>query len=292
MLITLQAVIQKKLVDYFSESGRFSYHSVGGGSINESYHINFGKQLLFCKVNSAIKFPGLFIKEKNGLALIRRQGIIKVPSVIDCFEHEGKQMLLLEWIREGERTEGFWREFGEQLAGLHHQSAEYFGLSEDNYMGSVIQQNTQHSTWASFFIEERLQPMIEKCQGKNLLSKTHLNLFLNLFATVGHFFEAENPSLVHGDLWSGNFMCDQNSKPMLIDPAVYYGHRSMDLAMTTLFGGFQQPFYDAYHHHFPLPSNYREQWEICNLYPLLIHLYLFGESYLPPIESTLRKFAG
>jgi fructosamine-3-kinase len=86
-------------------------------------------------------------------------------------------------------------------------------------------------------------------------------------------------------------MCNREAEPVLIDPAVYYGHRSMDLAMTTLFGGFRPPFYEAYHHHFPLPLNYKEQWAICNLYPLLIHLYLFGPGYLPQIQSVLKQFA-
>jgi fructosamine-3-kinase len=95
---------------------------------------------------------------------------------------------------------------------------------------------------------------------------------------------------LHGDLWSGNFMCDQNSKPVLIDPAVYFGHRSMDLAMTTLFAGFEKPFYESYNYHFLLPNNYNEQLDICNLYPLLIHLNLFGQSYLQPIGQTLKKF--
>ena len=100
----------------------------------------------------------------------------------------------------------------------------------------------------------------------------------------------EKPALLHGDLWSGNFMCNASSKPVLIDPAVYYGHRSMDLAMTTLFGGFRQTFYEAYNFHFPLPYNYEQQWAVCKLYPLLIHLYLFGLGYLPQIERTLKQF--
>jgi fructosamine-3-kinase len=86
-------------------------------------------------------------------------------------------------------------------------------------------------------------------------------------------------------------MCGRNAEPVLIDPAVYYGHRSMDLTMSTLFGGFAPSFYESYHCHYPLPSNYKEQWAVCNLYPLLIHLYLFGSAYLPQVEQTLQRFA-
>lgn len=288
---TLQAAIQQKLAANFSNVGKINFSSVGGGSINDTYRISFGDKNVFCKINSATKFPQLFAKEKNGLELICKQGIIKVPSVINCFEFEDKQILLLEWINEGKRTEGFWRTFGEQLAALHQQSSDYFGLDEDNYMGSVPQSNQKHSDWNSFFAEERLQPMIERCFDKNLLTKNHLQAFENLQQKLPDIFKREKPSLLHGDLWSGNFMCNQNSEPILIDPAVYYGHRSIDLAMTTLFGGFRQPFYDAYHYHFPLPVNYEEQWAVCNLYPLLIHLYLFGTSYLSQIETTLKGFA-
>ena len=265
--------------------------SIGGGSINETYRIEAGAKLFFCKINSATKFPQLFSKEQNGLVLIGRQGIVKTPAVIDCFEQDGSQVLLLEWIQEGERTESFWKKFGEQLAAIHQQSGTTFGWDEDNYMGSVPQSNRQHQTWTMFFIEERIQPMVKRCYEKGLLTKFHLQQSESVGKQLENIFEEEVPSLLHGDLWSGNFMCDENNEPVLIDPAVYYGHRSIDLAMTTLFGGFREPFYDAYHTCFPLPSNYKEQWTVCNLYPLLIHLYLFGSNYLPQIENTLKKFS-
>lgn len=264
---------------------------VGGGSINQTYKIESAAKQFFCKVNSATKFPQLFTKEKNGLEFIRQQSIIQTPAIIDCFEHEQHQVLILEWIQEGERNETFWKSFGEQLAALHQQSANHFRLDEDNYMGSVPQSNKSHGTWNEFFIAERLQPTAERCNQKGLLDKNHLQQFENLYKKLDDIFEIEKPSLLHGDLWSGNFICNQANKPVLIDPAVYYGHRSMDLAMTTLFGGFHQTFYDAYHHHFPFPNNYKEQWTTCNVYPLLIHLFLFGKSYLPQIESTLKRFA-
>ncbi|RYF81550.1 MAG: ketosamine-3-kinase, partial [Chitinophagaceae bacterium] len=264
---------------------------VGGGSINNTYRISFDSKSVFCKINSATKFPQLFSKEKAGLELIATQGIIKTPSVIDCFENDDEQVLLMEWIQEGERTESFWKIFGQQLAAVDQISSESFGLDDDNYMGSIPQSNRKHNDWIPFFINERLQPMARRCFDKNLLAKNHLQAFENLQQKLPGIFEKENPSLLHGDLWSGNFMCNRSGEPVLIDPAVYYGHRSVDLAMTTLFGGFRQPFYEAYHYHFPLPKNHEEQWAVCNLYPLLIHLYLFGSSYLPQIERTLSVFA-
>lgn len=264
---------------------------IGGGSINKTYRISFDDRSVFCKMNSASRFPQLFEKEKAGLEFIARQNLINTPAVIDCFEEADAQILLLEWIEPGERTKTFWKIFGEQLAALHHVSADYFGLQEDNYMGSVPQCNRPHKTWTYFFAQERLQPMIERCFQKQQLNQKHLRQFENLEKRLTEIFGDEKPSLLHGDLWSGNFMCNQASEPVLIDPAVYFGHRSMDLAMTTLFGGFRGGFYEAYNHRFPLPKNYEEQWAVCNLYPLLVHLYLFGSSYLPQIENTLKRFA-
>lgn len=210
---------------------------------------------------------------------------------MDCFEHEQTQVLLLEWIDEGERTEAFWKKFAEQLNALHNHTAPLFGLEEDNYMGSVRQGNKEHWMWASFFENERLRPMVERCVTKGLLSLTSLHSFDNVYNLLFPLFGDEPPSLLHGDLWAGNFLCNKAGEPVLIDPAVYRGHYSADLAMTTLFGGFRSPFYEAYNHHFPLPKNHEEQWAVCNLYPLFIHLYLFGTSYLPQIETTLKRFA-
>jgi fructosamine-3-kinase len=136
-----------------------------------------------------------------------------------------------------------------------------------------------------------LQPQLNLALSKNLLQKNHVDSFYSLAQKLDSIFNIEPPSLLHGDLWSGNFMCNDSSSPVLIDPAVYFGHRSVDLGMTTLFGGFDQLFYDAYNYHFPLPSNYREQWEVANLYPLLIHLNLFGSSYLHDIAAILKRYS-
>lgn len=286
----LETAIKQKLSQYLLLSKDFRVQFVGGGSINETYRLQFDDSKVFCKVNSATNFPGLFVKEKAGLALLEKQGVIKTPSVIDCFEAFGHQVLILEWVEEGLRTETFWKKFGEQLAALHHVTTESFGLEEDNYMGSVPQQNKRQKDWIAFFTKQRLQPLITKCTEKNLLGPNHLQLFEKLFLLLPDIFETtQKPSLLHGDLWSGNFICSHNHEPVLIDPAVYYGHRSMDLAMTTLFGGFHTSFYEAYDYHYSFPANYEEQLAICNLYPLLIHLYLFGRSYLPQIEHTLNR---
>jgi fructosamine-3-kinase len=288
----LQAVICQKLSAHFPTIKNMKVFSIGGGSINKTYQLRFNDRTFFCKLNSATTFPHLFVKEQAGLVLLAKQDIIKVPSIVDCFSTSEHQILLLEWIEEGERTPAFWRKFGEQLAALHQLTNNCFGLDEDNYMGSVPQQNNSHESWIEFLIRQRLQPMINRCSGKNLLASSYLQQFEKLFTNLPSVFELkEKPSLLHGDLWSGNVMCDRGNEPVLIDPAVYYGHRSMDLAMTTLFSGFHKSFYEAYDYHFSFPKNYKEQWQVCNLYPLLVHLYLFGRSYLSPIERTLKAYS-
>jgi protein-ribulosamine 3-kinase len=292
-LTSIQSFIQQKFKELLSSNtNEISFGSVGGGCINETHKISFGNQQFFCKINSATKFPQLFLKEANGLRLIAQQKVIKVPAVIDCFETNGQQILLLEWINEGERTEKFWKNFGDQLAALHQTSNEHFGLNEDNYMGSVLQCNQQTNSWTDFFIHQRLQPLIHKCLLQNLLSSKHQIQFESLYKRIPTIFDQQQkPSLLHGDLWSGNFMCSQSQEPVLIDTAVYFGRPAIDLAMTTLFGGFHPAFYEAYDYRSPFPSNYKEQWDVCNLYPLLIHLLLFGRSYLSGIERTLHNYS-
>jgi len=274
-----------------SQISSFQFQIVGGGSINQTYRITINPNIqFFLKLNSATKYPGLFEKERDGLEFLGKQKIIQVPAVITCTEIDNYQILLLEWIEGGIRTKQFWKQFGEQLAKLHCITNSHFGFAEDNYMGALPQQNKQHENWIEFFIHRRLEPQIIMAEKKHLLQAKHLVACENLYIILSNIFNEEKPALLHGDLWSGNYMCSENSEPVLIDPAVYFGHRSMDLAMTTLFGGFDKVFYESYNYHFPFPGNYREQWEICNLYPLLIHLNLFGLGYLSQIESTLRKF--
>lgn len=284
-LAHLQSFLSQKLQNPVLE-----IKSVGGGCINQTYKITTADKYFFCKLNSASKFPHLFEKEKNGLELIQKYNVIKTPGIIDYSIIGNEQILTLEWIEEGNRKDEFWKTFGQQLAALHQISTEEFGLKEDNYMGSVPQINRQEKNWVLFFRANRLEPLVKLCVNKNLLQPKHQEQFEILYQRLLQIFDNEKPALIHGDLWSGNYMCDKKGMPVLIDPAVYFGHRSVDLAMTTLFGGFHKSFYQAYHHYFPLPENYREQWNACNLYPLLIHLYLFGKSYLSKIEQTLDQF--
>jgi len=291
----IHASIRKHLTQLLAEKlkrhiSSLELFAVGGGSINHTYRIIAGNDKFFLKLNNAAKYPALFEKEKNGLEFIGNKKIMLTATTVDIGIIDDQQFLLLNWIEEGLRTDLFWRNFGEQLAKLHYVTNEHFGFTEDNYMGALPQINNIKTSWIDFFIDCRLKPQIKMAIEKRLLQSSNIARFEKLFARLKSIFNNERPSLLHGDLWSGNFMCNEKAEPVLIDPAVYFGHRSMDLAMTTLFGGFDKRFYESYNYHFPFPANYNEQWEICNLYPLLIHLNLFGAGYLGKIETLLRRF--
>jgi protein-ribulosamine 3-kinase len=288
---SVQLYVQQWLNDTIGAApASLQFTPVSGGSINETYRITAGEQSFFCKLNSLSTFPALFDTEQKGLALLGQQAVIRVPQVAICAHAGNEQILILEWIERGLKTDSFWATFGEQLAALHHVQAGSFGLNVNNYMGALPQNNQPADNWIDFFIHQRLQPQVQMAINRQLLEPAHARLFEKLYQRLGELFPAEPASLLHGDLWSGNFLCDDTGKPVLIDPAVYYGHRSMDMAMTTLFGGFDALFYESYQYHFPLPANYRQQWELCNLYPLLIHLNLFGKSYLADILNTIRRY--
>lgn len=263
---------------------------LGGGCINECYQVAGDNKIWFCKVNSAAAFPHMFEKEKAGLELIGSTGRVMVPAIKAVFASGNYQVMVQEWVEQTPPTEKFWECFGIKLARLHQHSWHSFGWHTNNYMGSVPQDNSPSKSWSDFFIHRRLQPLMALCQRKAWLTSTDLAAFEKLCKKVGDVFGQVPPALVHGDLWSGNLMCS-HQEPVLVDPATYFGHPAVDLGMTTLFGGFHKRFYDAYHHESPLPANYKEQWALANLYPLLIHLYLFGSSYASRVRSTLQQFS-
>ena len=266
-----------------------NYSYVSGGCINECFKLETPGSNYFIKINSATKFPQLFESEIKGLQLLSAADV-KTPGVIDYFILNDFQVLILEWINVGVKNKTFYQNLGNALANVHRMTGKNYGLERDNYIGSIPQKNDQKSTWTDFFCQNRLEPLVQHTFSENLLPLELIGKFHNLYLRIDGIFDQEPPCLIHGDLWSENVIADHESNPVFIDPSIYYGHRSMDLAMTTLFGGFDQAFYDAYKSQYSLPDNYREQWKAANLYPLLVHLLLFGKSYLPQIEKSVNEF--
>ena len=198
--------------------------------------------------------------------------------------------LILKYIKSGIKTPTFWYDFGKQLANLHKHTVNFFGLDYNNYIGSLIQRNNKHSSWTEFFINERLSYQVKMARDNKRVDKDTISSFDRFYNRMDSIFPVEPPALLHGDLWSGNYMVNENGQPVIIDPAVYYGHREMDLGMSQLFGGFDNQFYTSYHNHFPLENGWKERLQFCNLYPLMVHVNLFGGTYLNSVKEILRKF--
>lgn len=264
--------------------------SVSGGSINAAYclHTNVGDYMM--KRNNKNAYPGMFEREAEGLAAIRNTKTIAVPGFVLLSDFEEDSFLVLEWIENSRSTSDASKLLGRQLAAMHKQTAESFGFHNDNYMGSLLQSNKQHDSWAGFFIEERLQPMVKIAVAKQLLNSQDVQNFDKLYTNLSGLFTEELPALVHGDLWGGNYLISMQGKPYLIDPAVSYGHREFDIAMTTLFGGFTNDFYEAYHESFPLQAGWEQRVALWNLYPLLLHLNLFGSGYLRQVRVGVMQY--
>lgn len=260
---------------------------VSGGSINQVYQLQTVKESYLLKVNDRFNFPGMFNLEAQGLETIRSTQTIAVPKVLLQGETDTESYLLMEWIVPGHTTQKASEALGEQLAQMHRHTSHSFGFNTDNYMGSLQQSNRQHERWSDFFIEERLKPMIRIAQTKQLLTNADLRLFELLYQKLPGLFTEEPPALVHGDLWGGNYLIDAHGKPYLIDPAVSFSNREFDIAMTTLFGGFDRRFYEAYNHHFPLQKGWQQRIKLWNLYPLLLHVNLFGGGYINQVRDNL-----
>ena len=262
----------------------------GGGDINEAALLKTTEGIFFVKWNDANRFPKMFEKEALGLSLLRETGEITIPKPLHHDEIRGKGFLLMEAVITGTPPEHFWFRFGNKLAELHKHSNDNFGLNYQNYIGSLMQQNKQMSSWADFFVTQRLEPQLQLARDNNKADAGLSRKFNLLFSKLDNLFPKEPPALLHGDLWSGNYMVDNRGEAVLIDPAVYYGHREMDIAMTRLFGGFNDEFYSAYHSNNPLESGWEERVNLCNLYPLMVHVNLFGDSYLHQVEDVLKRF--
>jgi fructosamine-3-kinase len=263
---------------------------VKGGSINEAAKIITPNQNFFIKWNQDF-IPGFFESEVSNLELIAKTNTVKTPDIIEFGMTDDASFLAMEYIQLGFHTYQSMQKLGEQLAQMHLQKSSFVGLDYHNYCGLLPQYNARSNSWADFFVEYRIKPLVNKAFSQNLLTLDEVARFVKLFTLFPNLFPNESPCLLHGDLWSGNFLITDNQEPYLIDPASYYGHREVDIAMTLLFGGFDKAFYDAYHSNYPLEDGWKERSALWNLYPLLVHLILFGGSYRKQLVDQLTAIA-
>jgi fructosamine-3-kinase len=231
----------------------------------------------------------IFEKEAEGLNMMRAHCPLKIPEVYNFGRDESYNFILMEWIDAEKATSTYWQELGLGLAQMHMATQNDFGYKSSNCIASIPQKNQPNHSWSDFFVQSRLDPLIGKAYYESLVDLDFLKKFQKIYPLLEDFFPKEKPSLLHGDLWSGNIMRGKSGIPVLIDPAVYFGHREMDLAFSRMFGPFEEEFYEAYDTFFPLEPGFKDRVPVYNLYPLLVHLLLFGKSYLPGIEKTVSK---
>ena len=262
---------------------------VGGGCIANASRVTTAAGDYFVKWgNPAV--AATFDAEAAGLqALKSAHAPLIIPDVISCDTSAG--CLVLSWIEQGRKTPSFSADFGSALAQLHRSEADRYGFSIDNFIGKTSQNNDWCSSWVMFFREMRLDPQVNLARSSNLWRPSWDGLLRRLYVELPNLMpDQPEKSLLHGDLWSGNYLVAKNGQAALIDPACYYGHREADLAMTELFGGFDDAFYDAYQNAWPLEPGYENRRAIYNLYHLLNHLNIFGSSYAAGVEKILSRY--
>jgi fructosamine-3-kinase len=264
-----------------------------GGSINTAYCLegNTGTApiTLFAKCNR-LDLLDMFIAEAEGLKELRKAEAISVPEPVCYGEADGHAWLVTEYIRFGSRKKDSMTSLGMQLADLHYYKAGQFGWFRNNTIGSTAQVNSWSDNWIEFYRDCRLLYQLRLAAGKGLTGSLQ-NKGERLLADLDVFFFSYSPvpSLLHGDLWGGNCSFDETGQPVIFDPAVYYGDREADIAMTELFGGFSSGFYDSYNEAWPLDDGYRVRKQLYNLYHILNHANLFGGSYAFQAESMMEQ---
>ena len=259
---------------------------VSGGSINEAVRLRTTDGDFFLKWHPGMGSE-IFRMEAEGLEALAASRTVAVPAVVARSSGgENVPWMLLEWIREGVPSRSSWRALGRSLAGLHRSWAEkHYGWSSRNVIGTLDQQNGWFDDWCRFWAEKRVLPLAWALRADGVITSEQLivieNLADRLDTLLGAAAGADGPSLLHGDLWSGNVLFAEAGEAVLIDPAVYVGHREVDLAMCRLFGGFPATFYHAYAESWPLQPGHERRLPAYQLYPLLVHARLFGGGYVP-----------
>lgn len=297
MISSIPGRLQKKIKADLSEKLNISFELrdfsfSSGGCINHTGALQTDKGWFFLKWNSGKRFPDMFEKEAQGLDLLQNAtGLLKIPEVIIHGDDGENIYILMENIAEGVRGSDYWEILGHGLAELHRNISEKHGLQCDNYIGSLHQFNSTKSNWIEFFIENRLEKPFIMAYDRGLLDSNVRRALYNLIKELPNICPRETKaSLIHGDLWSGNLMIGTEGKPCLIDPAVYYGFREMEIAFTQLFGRYSDTFYQTYNETWPLEAGFEERIDIWNLYPLLVHVNLFGAGYARSVKQILHRF--
>lgn len=271
---------------------------VYGGDINQAAHFRAGDTPYFVKWSDHAP-PTMFPAEARGLQLLADADVLRVPAVIAQGDADGAcpAFLVLEWIETGKGyadKRDAAETFGQGVALLHEHTDASYGLDHDNFIGLLPQPNRPSASWSAFYCDQRIGFQMGLARQRGRLPARRRDLLTRLMERLPDLLddEAIPPALLHGDLWGGNYLVDSHGNAVLIDPAVCYGHSEMDLAMSELFGGFPPRFYDAYHATHPIDPGYQERRALYQLYYILVHLNLFGESYGGRVDSIAAHYIG
>lgn len=259
---------------------------VSGGDINDAYRIDTSTQRYFLLVQPQTP-ASFFDHEIEGLTLLGEVAL--VPTVINSGAINGDAYLLLEWLTTGR---GDQHELGHLVASVHQVHQSQFGFDHDVLNTKLPKINTWQTNWGQFYVEQRLEVLAQRAAQNGLWSSVRQQQLNRLEKKILAYYQNHEtkPSLLHGDLWTGNYLFTADGKPALIDPDVFYGDRELDLAMTTLFGGFSADFYVGYRSQYPLPDGFEDRLAWYQLYYLLAHLNLFGETYGPAVDRILTQY--
>lgn len=264
-----------------------SQQAVGGGCINSAFKISDGNKNWFVKTNKA-SLIDMFSAEAESLNEMAATSTVRVPEAL-CYGSDGDySYLVLEYLQlDGAADMAL---FARQLAAMHKVTSDTFGWSRSNVIGSTLQNNRQSSNWLNFWREQRLGFQLELAEKKGC-SRELLKQGERLSDCLDEFFDGHQPepSMLHGDLWGGNYAALKNKTPVIFDPAFYYGDREVDIAMTTLFGGFDAQFYQSYNEIWPLAAGYQNRQVIYNLYHIINHYNLFGGSYQEQAIEMMQR---
>lgn len=263
--------------------------SISGGSINDAWALETSGERYFLKTNPADRHPSRFVPEAADLALLASTNELRTPKVIATGEAAGTAWLLLEFHHAKAWTSDADAELGRGLAKQHRHSQPHFGLDRDNWIGLLPQDNTPASDWATFLVQHRLAPLVRMARDHQRIGDGDVLRFERLYAVIPDLIPQEKPALLHGDLWHGNALYTADGV-VVVDPAAYYGHREMDVAMAGLFGGIGPGLLDAYNNEWPMEPGWEGRIDLCRLYPLLVHLNLFGGGYAAQVSAALRKY--
>ncbi|MDL4841709.1 fructosamine kinase family protein [Aquibacillus rhizosphaerae] len=283
--------IKHGLVTIGDASDIQSIQLVTGGDINQAFRVQTKDNVYFVKGNHNVS-ENFFAIEAQGLKLIDETNSIGVPHVYyyDQPKNDDDAIMIMEWV-EGQKKKDTNAKLGTQLGHMHLTTNDQYGFNENTFIGTLPQPNDLFDNWIDYYRDQRLLTQYNIAIDKGRMSSIRRDKMEKLLQNLDNLLDRQpKSSLLHGDLWGGNWLTGSEGAPYLIDPSVFYGDHAFELAFTELFGGFSLDFYEAYNSVFPLPSYYEEIKPIYQLYYLLVHLNMFGESYGNAVDQILNRY--